>query len=713
MTIASCTAATIGDVIARRKSQVVGWAERVALALLAAYLCFHTLPRAFSKLNTDFPNYYISARLAREGVDSARMYEWLWLQREKDHRGFDLRIIGLLPITPFSTLAMWPLAELPPLAAKRIWIIVNLLSLGPLVWLLHSLTGLSRQRVALVLALSFPLHRNLLYGQFYVVLLLLIAAACWAYLRDKPGLSGSLVALAAACKLFPAIFVVFFLRRRDWRSLASAALTGAGCVAVSVAVFGWNVHRTYLREIIPWTMRGEALPPYATMSASLSSVLHYLFLPEPQWNPHPWHDSPLFYALLLPMLQVAAVAPAILLIRREDRSRRGILLEWSALLTASLAASPIPASYNSVLLAFPVCVLAQVFLERRQFVRLSLLAFAYVGIGFPMPSPARYVGPAILLYVPRLILTLALLVAIYLQLWHDRAEHRPSWKWSGFAWAGALVGLAVFSVVSILRQQIEVRREYAFRVPMPVQDFIEAEPKSIAGKLLYIEFSPTGYRLVSRDRRPMLPDPAFEDTLSFSGPGRVWVEEAAYSESKLVDLANPSWAGVPDALDPMPSADGQAIAFIHNALGSGRLMMMGTSHLNPQLATPVTPPSLNVYEASFLSPHLYAFSASENGRPPSIYLTDQNHLNAPLALGESRYPALSPDGRWLVYSRFERGSWNLWLRDEISGAARRIADVPCNQIQPSWEEDSRTILYSTDCGRSLWFTAIARRRIIP
>jgi hypothetical protein len=27
--------------------------------------------------------------------------------------------------------------------------------------------------------------------------------------------------------------------------------------------------------------------------------------------------------------------------------------------------------------------------------------------------------------------------------------------------------------------------------------------------------------------------------------------------------------------------------------------------------------------------------------------------------------------------------------------------------------DSKTLLYSTDCGRSLWFTAIARRRVIP
>src|SRR5271167_2099797 len=86
----------------------------------------HTMPRAWGKLNTDFPNYYLSARIAHEGSDPARLYEWVWLQREKDHRALDDRLIGLIPITPFSTLFMWPLTGLAPLTAKHAWLLVNL-----------------------------------------------------------------------------------------------------------------------------------------------------------------------------------------------------------------------------------------------------------------------------------------------------------------------------------------------------------------------------------------------------------------------------------------------------------------------------------------------------------------------------------------------------------------------------------------------------------
>ena len=312
----------------------------------------HTLPRAWRTLNTDFPNYYMSARLAHEGYDTSRMYEWPWIEREKDHRAVDIHIIGLLPITPFSTLAVWPLTGLAPLAAKHVWILMNLAFLVPIGWLLRSMTGLSYVRIALALSLSFPLHRNLLFGQFYVLLLLLLVAACWSYLRGFRALAGALVALAAACKVFPLLLFVFFLQRRDWRALVSGTIMGLSAVAFSIAVFGLNVHRTWLLEILPWVMRGEGLGTYAG-TASIPGVLHCLLLSEPQWNPHPWHYSPLCYALLVHALQMLALAPAVLLIRRDDTSRERILLEWSALLTASLAISTIPASYNFVLMIFP------------------------------------------------------------------------------------------------------------------------------------------------------------------------------------------------------------------------------------------------------------------------------------------------------------------------------------------------------------------------
>ena len=695
-----------------RRHRFVSWTERVVLFLLILYMCVHTMPRAWRGLVTDFPNYYIAAQLAHDGYDTSRMYEWRWLEREKDHRAIPIRVIGLVPITPFSTLFIWPLVGLKALAAKRAWILLNLLLVVPICWMLRSMTELSYQRLALIFALNFPFYRNLEFGQFYVFLLLLITAACWASLKGRQAPAGVLVAIAAAAKIFPLIFFVFFLQRRAWRALIWGIVTAAAAAALSIAVFGWEVHRIYLLQILPWTLHGEAMPPYVT-NASISGVLHVLFLNELQWNPNPWHASVLCYSLLLPVLQVLVIAPSVLFIRRGDNRQRRILLEWSALIAASLAVSTIPASYNFVLMILPMCVLSAMLLERKLYGWLAALVIAYIGIGFPMPSPARAGGLAVLLYVPRLPLMFGVLLGIYGLLWPGGSWRFFFRDWTRCAWAAVMVLSVVFNARSTFVRETAVRQEYAYRLPLERQGYLNGDPQPAGTGVRYIAFMLEGYRLTTENGNVTSADPASnssDDDLSFtSGFGRLLVERARSPQSEIIDLESSSRVAIEGARNPMLSADGQSLVFIRDDHGRGELMMQSSS----QSSLALSPPSLNVNEASIYSDRVYAFSAAEDGGPPQIYLTDESHANELLALGESRYPALSPDGRWLAYSRFDRGAWNLWIREEQTGRLQRIGNVPCNQIQPGWENDSKTLLYSTDCGRSLWFTAVARRRVVP
>jgi hypothetical protein len=699
-----------------RDQRILSWIERVALLIAVSFLGLHTLPRAWAKLNTDFPNYYLMARLAHEGYDTSRVYEWLWVQREKDHRSLDIPAVGMVPLTPFSTLVMWPLVALPALAAKHVWIIANLALLVPLCWLIHSLTGLSYRRIALVLAFSFPLQRNLLYGQYYVFLLVLLAAACWCYVKEHYVVSGALIAVAAACKIFPVLLVVLFLQRRNWRACASFAVTGIGTAAISIAVFGWSVHRTYLYQILPWALHGEAMPPYIPSAASISGLLHYLLLSEPQWNPHPWHNSPFLYALLQPALQMLLLAPAILLIRRNDRTPGRIVLEWIGLLTASLAISTIPASYNFALMVFPVCALAALLIERRMSKWFIALIVAYLGIGFPMPAPARPIGPAILFFAPRLFLMVAVLVGIYLLLRRSPCVQGAAVDWSRYAWASFMVLAVVLNVHSTFLREQAVRQEFAYRVPLETQFLLNGDPVEAGSATDYVAGSANGYRLVTAGNTTWV-DPSPDDDLSFSvGPKQAFVEKARSGVSEILDPLvplDPGKAVVEDGRNPMLSIDGQSLAFVRADHGRGRLMVLQSFQSGHSTEAALTPPSINVYDAIFISQHEFTISGAEDGQPPQIYLTDQGHQNTPLDLGESRFPALSPDGHWMAYSHLDHGVWNLWIRDRQTGAVRRVADVPCNQIESSWEADSKTLVYANDCGRSFWFTAIARRRVIP
>jgi hypothetical protein len=272
----------------------------------------------------------------------------------------------------------------------------------------------------------------------------------------------------------------------------------------------------------------------------------------------------------------------------------------------------------------------------------------------------------------------------------------------------------IFSVHSSLHIERAVRQEYAYRLPLRTQAILTANPASQGTEVRDVAFTQSGYHLAWEDQDAFSLDPSADDDLSFAGTSvDIWVERGLSPHSAIVNLREPARSVVEHAREPMLSADGQSLAFVRDNAGRGQLMVRPGFRSEAAVEIPLSPLSRNVYEASFLSEKEYAFSAVEDGRPPQIYLTDGMHANAPLSLGESRYPALSPDGRWMAYSHLEDGMWNLWVRDQRTGSTRRLADVPCNQIQPSWEDGSKTLLYGTDCGRSLWFTAVARRRVIP
>ena len=100
--------------------------------------------------------------------------------------------------------------------AKHVWIVANLGLPVPICWFIRSLTGLSYRRIGLILAFSFPLQRNLLYGQLYVFLLALIVAGCWCYVKEHYILSGALIAIAAMRR--NCVFTESLASRRKHRS---------------------------------------------------------------------------------------------------------------------------------------------------------------------------------------------------------------------------------------------------------------------------------------------------------------------------------------------------------------------------------------------------------------------------------------------------------------------------------------------------------------
>jgi Glycosyltransferase family 87 len=121
-----------------------------------------------------------------------------------------------LPLAGFS----WPVAS-------AIWAWLMALALALSIWA-FGVPLRWAPAVALLGLLVWPPAAWSL-GQL-MPLWLLGAALAWRW-RDRPGLAGAAVGLAAATKVFPALLLAPFLLRRQWRALA-------GFLAVEGALFG-------------------------------------------------------------------------------------------------------------------------------------------------------------------------------------------------------------------------------------------------------------------------------------------------------------------------------------------------------------------------------------------------------------------------------------------------------------------------------------------
>lgn len=688
-----------------RWSRIGGW---ILLALLATQMALRTLPKAWHTLNTDFPNYYLTASLVHEGYDTSRVYEWLWFQRQKDHREIDQRLVGMVPITPFSTLLIYPLTSLPILTAKRCWLIFNLGLLVATLSILRRMTRHPWQHLSLVAVLSFPLRVNLLFGQYYVLLLFLLTLACWLYICQKPFLAGIVVGLATGLKVFPAFYLLYFLRKRDLKAFAGGVLGSLGSGVASIYAFGCELHRVYLFQVLPSALRGEGLDPYNLQAASLSSLLHKLFIYEPQLNQHPAINAPWLFAGLHPLLQMMLMAPALLLAAPNETCPRRVHLEWAAILLASLAISTSPASYLFTLLILPACLIWGVLREEKKNWWLAILLPLYAVAGFVGGTNNGAAGWIAVLTVPRLYAMVLLCAFAYAVLVSQ--ESSKSTKRDRLAWALALAAILTLSIVFNLRHQRGLYADYQQRIPIPKGVFMAVHPTAEEDGLLFVGMQHDGYRSAVERFGAIHFSKGHDDELGIAAANGIqWVEQTGH-ESKIISASGGS-TSIQQAESPVASFDGRWLAFLREEHGRTRIWIRA---LGQSVArdSPLTPPEFNVLEMSFLPGGEIVFSATSGGGHPGLFVSDRVGSVRSLGMGEVRYPSISPNGRWLAYSELQGGNWNLWLRDLSNGQTHRLTDAACNNTEPAWAADSQALIYASDCGRALWFSALCRRRII-
>jgi alpha-1,2-mannosyltransferase len=178
-----------------------------------------------------------------------------------------------LPFTypPIAAVLLAPLALVPATVAGTVLTLVTIALAAAVLRLFLRRLALNAAAAGWLLPAALflePVRNTLSFGQVNVILMALVAFDSLAV--EPPWPRGLLTGLAAAVKLTPALFVLFFLLRRDYRAAAVTALSFAAATGLGFALAGRDSVRYWTSVVFQVGRVGH--PDYAA-NQSLQGVL--------------------------------------------------------------------------------------------------------------------------------------------------------------------------------------------------------------------------------------------------------------------------------------------------------------------------------------------------------------------------------------------------------------------------------------------------------
>ena len=719
-----------------RPANLAVWSERVLLASLILVFVTKGFIPAWTHLNTDFPNYYLGARLYRQGYPIERVYEWTWFQRQKDHLGVDQPLVGFIPLTLPSILPVLPWSSLPPLQAKHWWLLMNLLFLLLTAVLLKASTKLSARRIAWLTFLAVvPLRSSFLFGQMHIFVLLLLTLAAYLYFEDSLFFSGVLLAIAAAIKIYPALFLIFLVLKKKWRAATGLIVGLAGVTFISFWVFGSEACQLYAREVLPRALRGEVTDPYNVAWNSFTALLRRLFVFEPELNSTPVAHLPSLYAFLQPAVHSVIFVVFLWAIGSKTRDLDGRKLEWAVYSFLLLLLSSQSASYHFVAMILTAVLVVDYLLARQETTLAAFVVVSYALICGPLVQLPwiKAAGWTNLLFFPRLALMVVLGgVLLWILLEPSQASLANAFNFERSLLAAfVLIALIAVGFVSNMRHLKGQFDNYQSRVVTVLGSAMATDPVVTPDALLFTALIPSS--LPSDPNTYAIHELQAGSVTSFATADdwfhpaigkdrhRAWAEVATSRGSRVVGFSPALLANAvddvtteaEDAEQPITSSDGQLLAFIREVKGRDSLWIRQMDTGRSEVTSgkhQIADSRYDVREAAFFPDHRVVFSSRREGRfrlyevnPASGAIEE---MSVPTC--SARYPAISPNGEWIAFSCEDRGTWQIHVMNLRTEEQIPLTNADCNSVSSVWTLDSKNIIYATDCGRGLGLTALAR-----
>ncbi|MBI4428020.1 MAG: DUF2029 domain-containing protein [Ignavibacteriales bacterium] len=327
--------------------------------LLCVYLLWRGIIPGFTKIDSDFPNYYVSSKLLIDGGGTDSLYEDKWFQKQIDAQGMHQEG-KFSPFPPPTVFLFIPFAWLPPLAALQVWTVINILLLAVSIWLISQITRWDWiWSSCFLLGSGHAIINNFRLGQFYLVITFLTLAAYVLTSKERNFLAGFLLGIGAAFKYFPAIFLPAYKEGRYRNAIIACVISIVAVYLLSIAILGASVHQQFFSSVFVHHLSGDIQNPFSFVFQSWNGLLNRFFVFDSQLNPSPMIDAPLFSKLILYVIYgTVALSTVYAFFKLRDAAHIDeFAAEFALLGITALTLLPASATYHYLLLALPVALL--------------------------------------------------------------------------------------------------------------------------------------------------------------------------------------------------------------------------------------------------------------------------------------------------------------------------------------------------------------------
>ena len=183
------------------------------------------------------------------------------------------------PTPTFVVITLAPLTELGLLGAAICWSILKIAGICLAIFLFvkaMSMLGHAAPIGVMLMALVFsfrPIISDIQHGNLNIFVLVWVALAWVCYVRQRDYLAGIFLALAIVTKITPALLLVYFLYKREWRVVLATAVGLFLFVLVIPAIYlGWSRNIEFLTTWFNMLVRPYAMEGFASIEIANQSL---------------------------------------------------------------------------------------------------------------------------------------------------------------------------------------------------------------------------------------------------------------------------------------------------------------------------------------------------------------------------------------------------------------------------------------------------------